>query len=434
MTSELFEIAYATASKRLCLFTGTGFSKALTNNRAPGWQSLLESLCDLTDDVNLKMNLFPESNSSPLSLEESAQVIATELFKKDKNIHQEIAIKIKELEFEGDFENIKSFINKESFKVVTTNYDKLIEDIINDTRECHSLTPGLPIPRSQSRVKVYHVHGSVDSPLNMIVTSDDYFKFINSESYFSRKLSTILHENTVVIIGYSLSDTNLKAIISDYKGFTASHTIGSNIFFISRSKVNQYLKDYYAKCFGIRVLDELEINIFFGLLNKKILEAESITEKTIENIKNVFENGHSYKKDYIRIKSSFFEIISSISAIGKSITNDQVIKVLGDVIKTKVELTSETGAWEQYTHLAEWLIYLSSMLDIENTSIEEIFLDATKKSMTSMSKEKFFGYSWQAYQLWNNKWYEIIASNRIMISNYISKNTSDPDALRVCYK
>ena len=44
--SEYFEIAYAAALKRLCLFTGTGFSKALTQNEAPGWQELIENICD----------------------------------------------------------------------------------------------------------------------------------------------------------------------------------------------------------------------------------------------------------------------------------------------------------------------------------------------------------------------------------------------------
>lgn len=30
--SEIYEIAYAAANNRLCLFTGTGFSKALNDN------------------------------------------------------------------------------------------------------------------------------------------------------------------------------------------------------------------------------------------------------------------------------------------------------------------------------------------------------------------------------------------------------------------
>ena len=44
--SEYFEIAYAAVAKRLCLFTGIGFSQALSDNDIPGWQKLLVSVCD----------------------------------------------------------------------------------------------------------------------------------------------------------------------------------------------------------------------------------------------------------------------------------------------------------------------------------------------------------------------------------------------------
>lgn len=58
--SEFFEIAYAAASCKLCLFTGTGFSKAVTGNEAPSWQGLLESICDITPNpVDLKAVLSP---------------------------------------------------------------------------------------------------------------------------------------------------------------------------------------------------------------------------------------------------------------------------------------------------------------------------------------------------------------------------------------
>jgi hypothetical protein len=75
--SEYFEIAYAAASNRLCLLTGTGFSKAVTGDAAPNWQALLEKMCDKLDDPEkIKSVLFTEDGKNPLSLEESAQVIA----------------------------------------------------------------------------------------------------------------------------------------------------------------------------------------------------------------------------------------------------------------------------------------------------------------------------------------------------------------------
>lgn len=435
MNSEIYEIAYATASKRLCLFTGTGFSKSITDNKAPGWQSLLESMCNLTTQADeLKLNLFPSDGKNPLSLEESAQVVATELSNENKSIHEEIAKQIVKLELSGDTDEIKSFFQKETFDVITTNYDKLINKMIDIPTECHSIVPGLPIPRSNSRVKVYHVHGSVDSPNNMIVTSDDYFKFMNNETYFSRKLSTILHEHTVIIMGYSLGDTNLKAIISDYKNFIVRHNSSSSVFFISRSKVNQYLKDYYAKSFGIRVLDNIETNDFFQSLNKQIPIVEKVVDASISNINKVLIDGQSFTDHYLKINNSFYEIISSLSAIGKSTEDADVIVMIGDIIEKKRVLTTVNSAWEQYTHLAQWLIYLATILDLEDTSIKDYFLQATERSMTTMSQEQYFGYSWSAYKSWDNKWFDIIPSNRAMIKKYIKTVTTDPDAVRICEK
>lgn len=429
--SEYFEIAYAAASGQLCLFTGTGFSKAVTDNDAPSWQGLLESICDLTlEPVSLKAALFPAGGKSVLSLDEAAQVISIELSKNEKNIHEEIATRIRALTLKGDNTAIQDFLSKRTFKVATTNYDKLIETLSGNT-DCHSLTPGLPIPRSQSRVKIYHVHGSIDSPENMVVTSDDYFRFINSESYFSRKLSTVLHENTVVILGYSLGDTNLKAIISDYKGFSRSHVIGSNIFLVSRSKIDQHIKDYYAHCYGIRVLDEIEVHDFFKSLNSALPEAEKRIAQSIDNIQKVVVGNQHFSKDYLKIENTFFEIVSSLAAIGVSINDTRVVKALGNIIQAKIELTQENGAWVQYEHLARWLAYLASILELKGTSIEKIYLDAALQSMTSMRKNLYVGFSWHAYKSWSNRWPGIIASNRALIRKHIETNTAWPDALTV---
>lgn len=40
--SEYVELAYAAATSRLCLFTGTGFSKAVSNGEAPTWKRTIK--------------------------------------------------------------------------------------------------------------------------------------------------------------------------------------------------------------------------------------------------------------------------------------------------------------------------------------------------------------------------------------------------------
>lgn len=429
--SSYFEIAYAAVSERLCLFTGTGFSKAITGNSAPSWQGLLEVICDeLADPASIKDVLFPTNGSNPLSLEESAQVISIELSKTGKDIHDEIAQKIRTINLAGDYTDISEFFENNTVTVITTNYDKLAEDLAGAGR-CHSISPGFPVPRSPAKVKVYHVHGSIDSPAHMVVTSDDYFKFINSQSYFSRKLSTILHENTVVILGYSLGDTNLKAIISDYKGFTRNHVIGGNLFFVSRSRVAQCIKDYYAHCYGIRVIDRIEVNDFFERVNMSMDEARKCATSSIESINNVLFDDHYYTDDYLKVESSFFEIVASVAAIGRSINDPLVVNLLETIINKKIQFTGATGAWEQYEHLARWLIHLGSILELTGTSIRDTFLRAVLRSMTTMSNTQYYGYSWHAYTSWSNGWSKIIASNRAIIKAHIEAETHSADALEI---
>lgn len=429
--SEFFEIAYAAASKRLCFFTGTGFSKAVTGNQAPSWQELLEIICDATaNPTPLKQALFPSGGPNPLSLEEAAQVIAIELSKTDKDIHSEIAIAISKLSLTGDNTAVSDFLMHNSVDIVTTNYDNLIE-ALSGPNSCHSLTPGLPIPRSDSRVKIYHVHGSISSPKNMVVTSEDYFKFINSESYFSRKLSTVLHENTVVILGYSLGDTNLKAIINEYRGFSKSHAIGSNIFLVSRSSVNQYVKDYYHHCYGIRVLDGLQVQEFFQRLSNHMPAATACALPSVDNIKEILNLGKIYTPHYLQSENSFYEIVSSFSAVGVSVNHQTVVNCIGKIIRTKIELTSVNGAWEQYHQMAKWLVYLGSILEIRGTSIEDIYLSAVKSSMSTMRSGYYLGYSWDAYKCWHSKWNTLISSNRSLIKKFILQNLNWPDALNV---
>lgn len=429
--SEIFEIAYAAVSKQLCLFTGTGFSKAVSEGVAPSWQGLLEAVCDqCPNPVALKESLFPAGGLNPLSLEESAQVLSIELNKVDLSLHQEVASLIKAVALKGDNSSIEAFFTKQSFRVVTTNYDKLLESLTSSA-ETQSLTPGLPVPRSSARVKVYHVHGSIDAPENMVVTSDDYFRFINSESYFSRKLSTALHENTVVILGYSLGDTNLKSILSDYKGFSRTHTIGSNIFLVSRSPISSYVKDYYAHCYGIRVIDGVEVRDFFTSLNSKIPEAEKVFEESIGNIRKVVFDKHQYLPTYLTLENSFYEIVAALGAVGLSIDDPRVVAALGKIIESKVDLTRVDGAWEQYEHLASWLVYLASILELRGTSIENTYLTAALRSMNRMSNKLVLGYSWHAYRSWSSKWSGIIADNRSLIRKYVVDNGGRPDAISV---
>lgn len=241
----------------------------------------------------------------------------------------------------------------------------------------------------------------------------------------------MLHENTVVIIGYSLGDTNLKAIINEYKRFSKSHVIGSNIFLVSRSPVDQYVKDYYHYCYGIRVLDSMSVHNFFSMLNSHMPAAMSCADPSVSNVTQILYHNKVYTPGYLSRENSFYEIVSSFSAVGVSINNPAVVSCIGQIITTKISLSSQPGAWEQYHQMAKWLIYLGTILDITGTSIQDIYLSAVLSSMNTMRSGYYLGYSWSSYTCWFTKWNTLISSNRAIIRNHIRLNTAWSDALHV---
>src|SRR5688500_2426592 len=122
-----FEIAYAAASGRLCLFTGTGFSKAITGNAAPGWQALLEIMCTrLPDPARLRSALFPATGPNPLPLEEAAQIIELEMTREGLSLRNEIAAFISSVTLAGDNTAISAFMPGRPVAHRTLNYNTIL--------------------------------------------------------------------------------------------------------------------------------------------------------------------------------------------------------------------------------------------------------------------------------------------------------------------
>ena len=157
-------------------------------------------------------------------------------------------------------------------------------------------------------------------------------------------------------------------------------------------------------------------------------EAVKWVDKVIENIRQVLFHNKVFTDKYLKVESSFFQIIVSLGAIGRSIDDSLVVKTLEKIIRKKIELTSENGAWEQYGQLARWLIHLGSILELNGTTIKDTYLEAVLKSMNSMSKNHVWGLSWDAYKVWDKKWPEVISTNRSLIRKHIEDHSSDADA------
>lgn len=100
--------------------------------------------------------------------------------------------------------------------IVTTNYDTLLEEIFKFNAQSVFIGQSqLFSPFSVELDELYKIHGCITRPESIIITNEDYDRYKNFAKLFSAKLLTLISENPVIFIGYSLSDPNIHQTLID---------------------------------------------------------------------------------------------------------------------------------------------------------------------------------------------------------------------------
>jgi hypothetical protein len=132
-----------------------------------------------------------------------------------------------------------------------------------------------------------------------------------------------------------------------------------------------------------------------------------------------------YEDDFLKLSFSLHEILRQAGSLGYDGNTEKFARVLNDILKRKQKFTEITGAWEQYQHLADWLVEIANRIPIKGTKIEESYLSAATHSFNNSSKKKLLGYAWQAYIVWNSNWDKMRLDNRKMLIEFIKNEKWD---------
>ncbi|WP_203334753.1 SIR2 family NAD-dependent protein deacylase [Planococcus beigongshangi] len=427
---HFLDIATSMVSGSLTFFIGSGFSKYLTDGNAPSWIELLKKTVDIKDDESLFNTLFyttkdEKTLESHFDLTVTAQIIQEEYKKRGLNFREEICNIIESSVNENtinqeNLETVQQFFleNTPNINIVTTNYDQLLNKFILPNKS-RVYVEGAPISKLLETRNLYHIHGSILFPESLVVTQDDYFKFQHKETYISRKFYTLLQETTTVIIGYSLNDFNLNRILNESKYSKHTNLRSSDIYYVSREKVDDKLKIYYFSTFGITVIDNVDLNYFFNELNIKYIDANKIV-KSAAKINDIIYGQSKYKDEFLKLNSSLNIILSRITLTGLSFNDEEVQRFLLETLERKKGFTKEDNAWNQYTSLAHWLVEFGASISMSRKDFKEDYLKLVHYSFSKMSEEKYIGYSWEAFQVWRNEWDRLTSENKSLIKEYFT--------------
>ena len=172
---------------------------------------------------------------------------------------------------------------------ITTNYDHLMYEALkkdgknpviefcrwNDLAEIQGrfsiFSEGKLNQFDYNNPLVYHIHGEVDNPQSMVLTEDDYLNFIvklyvDIDKLFPVEIRNALATRSIMFIGYSLSDWNLRIILrkiaEDMNSAASTHCsiqlTPTDVKPGNEGNVKEYLKTYFE------TLQSVKLNIFWG--------------------------------------------------------------------------------------------------------------------------------------------------------------------------
>lgn len=105
---------------------------------------------------------------------------------------------------------INLFKNTSDIKIVTTNYDKMFEFVLEKMGKTVTISNAPKLPLGNDINGIVHIHGNVDDTKYMVLTDDDFGVAYLTEGYSTRFLKSLFSSYTVLFIGYSYNDTILR--------------------------------------------------------------------------------------------------------------------------------------------------------------------------------------------------------------------------------
>ena len=117
-------------------------------------------------------------------------------------------------EYVEEIRKLKNISKKNLAGVITTNYDLFFEMLFEDYKS-YVGQDELVFSPIQGIAEIYKIPGSVSKPDSIVINDQDYRTFNEKGKYLAAKLMTIFVEYPIIFIGYSITDPNIKSILTD---------------------------------------------------------------------------------------------------------------------------------------------------------------------------------------------------------------------------
>ncbi|MDR3596434.1 SIR2 family protein [Clostridium sp.] len=208
------EIAY----RRCVIFLGSGISATAKNSdikSPPTWGKFIEDIKELIKSPTMEDNNFIDQM---IKQEDYLMALQAIYDLSDAGSYNKY---LKDTYARGGYtasETHKTIKALDSKIVITTNFDKIYDNLCNedayvvyDYRNTQSIIGNIKSPESL----IIKAHGTIDDTSKIIFTGKQYYKAQAEYPEFYSLLHSLFLTNTVVFLGYSLSDPDINLVLQN---------------------------------------------------------------------------------------------------------------------------------------------------------------------------------------------------------------------------
>lgn len=310
--------------------------------------------------------------------------------------------------------------------LITTNWDNLFEKAINDEGCFYDIIKEDEEIRTKTGFsKLIKMHGDLESK-NIVFKEEDYLKYSDNFPLIENYIKSVFSTDTVVLMGYSLSDYNVKQIISwvNSKSDSCANSKSDSCvnskpdnsqtkiyLTIINKEFNQLDFDYYEnKNIHVLYLSEIYegdskkvLNSFLDDLDKNYCDLdESNSQKINEEVEEFLQKYKDCKfvlvSSFIRDFKSYFLLVDNTEGISFdsnrnliSIHNNKLIEFVKEENYKKIANLTKTEISVKGKYIKPDYDEKEYMEDIEKMKNKENILyfdyDAIEKEIEELSSK-----------------------------------------------
>ncbi|GAA8436812.1 hypothetical protein HpNP55_03140 [Helicobacter pylori] len=277
--------------------------------------------------------------------------------------------------------------------LITTNWDNLFEQAINEEgRFFNIIKSDKDIGSSTGFTKFIKMHGSLDEN-NIVFKEQDYLEYSKHFPLIENYIKGVFSTDTVILLGYSLSDQNVKQIIS----WVNSHSKSVKpIYFIKTAKEFDRIEFEFYKNKNIHIL-----------YTQELFEKKGHYEELISFLKEIKAKPKDISENYSGIMSSTKQIRRMIFNFDYNAMKERIDEIS---LKSSSVLNELEKAFLLY-HLGQGIQAFETLKINSKQAFRERNYDVWYISLYNMHNiPLFYGYSDE-----NNKKLEKYYEERISI-------------------